>query len=187
MMNFSNQDIFNKFPTLSIDDIILRKINLEEDYIDFFHYITYSEVAKYLSKEDCPKDFIAAKEELGYWAKLFEYRHSFYWAIAEKENNIIIGTCGFNNWNRGQRRCEISYDLNYKYWGRGIMTKAIDKISEFAFEEMNIQRIQATVALDNMASIKVLEKTGFQKESILKNYGVLQDKTKDFFMYSKII
>ncbi len=178
--------IFEQFPIIALDEIILRKISTDEDYEDFFNYITTPQVAKYLSSEDLPSDLESAKYELGYWAKLFDYRHSFYWAIILKGSNKIIGTCGFNNWNKGQRRCEISYDLDPQYWGQGIMTKAIAAIADFGFNAMQVQRVQATVALDNIPSIRVLEKVGFTREALLKSYGVLQGEVRDFYMYAKL-
>ncbi len=187
MINNQLQDkIFEQFPTIVLDGITLRKIFTDDDYEDFYYYITAPEVAKYLSREDLPSDLESARQELGYWARLFDYRHSFYWAIITEDSNKIIGTCGFNNWNKGQRRCEISYDLDHQYWGQGIMTKAITAITDFSFNVMQVGRVQATVALDNLPSIRVLEKAGFSKEALLNSYGVLQGETRDFYMYTKL-
>lgn len=179
-----NQDnIFEYFPVIDLGDVTLRKISLEKDYMNYFYYITAPSVTAYLSSEDTPEDAEKAKMELGYWARLSDYRHSFYWAIAIKETNKIIGTCGFNYWNKAHNRTEISYDLDYNYWGKGIMTKSIKAISDFGLNVMKVQRIQATVATDNTPSIRVLEKSGYIREGIMKKFGMLQNKSKDFYMY----
>ena len=184
MSDKSQNLIFDNFPVIQLDGIVLRKISLEDDNENFFHYITKPQVTAYLSADDVPTDLDSSRLELGYWARLFEYRNSFYWTIAEEKSNKMIGTCGFNHWNKGQRRTEISYDLNYDYWGKGIMTQAIKAIVDFASNEMKVQRIQGTVELDNMPSIRVLEKAGFTRESILKQYGVLNGQVRDFYMYA---
>ena len=57
---------------------------------------------------------------------------------------------------------------------------------DFAFEKMYVKRIQATVAVHNLASIRVLEKSGFNLEGLMVNYGVLKGESKDFYMYGKI-
>lgn len=176
-------EIFDSFPVILLDDIILRKINAETDCEAFFHYINNHNVAAYLSELDIPVSLESAKNELGYWNKLFDNKHSFYWAITH--DNKIIGTCGFNYWNKDQRRAEISYDLDYNYWNRGITTKAIKAICDFLFNNTSVQRIQATVALENIGSIRVLEKSGFIRESLLKKYGVLKGQSKDFYMYTR--
>ena len=184
MIDQIQTNIFEHFPVIVLGDIILRKISIEDDCIDYFNYINSPKVNKYLSDDDIPKYLEKAQVELAYWGRLFDYRHSFYWAIAIKETNKIIGTCGFNYWNKTHNRAEISYDLDYNYWGKGIMTKAVKAISDFCMETMRAQRIQATVALDNVPSIKVLEKSGYVAEGILKKYGVLQGEVKDFYMYA---
>ncbi len=179
-------EVFAYFPTLRLDNgIILREIKLDHDYRDFYKYITHPEVAHYLPADDIPSNEDNAKIELGYWAKLFTYRSSIYWAIVDENTNKIIGTAGFNFWNHEQRRAEISYDLNYDFWGKGIMTKTIKAISDFALNNMQVQRIQATVAIDNFSSIKVLEKSGYMREGILHKYGILGGKTYDFYMYAR--
>jgi len=179
-------DIFDSFPVMHLDQIILRKISANDDYLNYFNYMNHPKVAAYLSNEDLPHSPESAKTELHYWARLFDYRSCFYWAIALKDSNKMIGTCGFNHWNKGQRRSEISYDLDHEYWGRGIMTKAVTAITDFGIKDMNLQRIQATVAIDNLPSIKMLEKISFHRESLLKRYGVLHGESKDFYMYTKI-
>ena len=179
-------DLFKFFPTFQLSKVILRQIIPEQDYQDYFHYMNHLEVAAYLSSDDLPIDLESAKKELSYWSSLFNYRSCFYWGIALKESNQLIGTCGFNHWNKTHNRGEISYDLNRNYWSRGIMTEAVKEISKFGLEEMNMQRIQATIAVDNVASIKMIEKVGFEREGLMKNYGLLHKEIKDFYMYSII-
>jgi ribosomal-protein-alanine N-acetyltransferase len=180
--------IFDSFPVLTINDnIVLRKINIEDDYKNFFYYITNPLVTKYLSSDDIPASIDFAKIELGYWDKMFDRKSSIYWAISLIKANKIIGTAGFNFWNQTQRRAEISYDLDPNFWSKGIMTSSIEAITNFALENMQVQRIQATVAIDNFSSIKVLEKNGYNQEGILKKYGYLSDQMIDFYMYAKTV
>jgi [ribosomal protein S5]-alanine N-acetyltransferase len=177
--------IFDIFPFIDLKQHILRRIDIENDYKDFYNYITHPLVTKYLSQDDVPTNVDSAKYELGYWDKMFDRKVSIYWAIALKADNRIIGTAGFNFWNQTQRRAELSYDLDPNFWNQGITTNAIEALSKFALEDMNVQRIQATVALDNYGSIRVLEKNGFKREGILDKYGYLNGEMVDFYMYSK--
>jgi [ribosomal protein S5]-alanine N-acetyltransferase len=176
-------EIFNYFPVIKLDELILRQIVSLEDYQNYYEYINNSNVASYLSSEDLPNSLENSKAELHYWYSLFNYKSSFYWAIALADTNQMIGTCGFNHWNKSQNRAEISYDLNYKYWNNGIMSKSIKEIINFGFNSMKLHRIQATVAIDNIPSIKMLERVGFHRESLLQKYGMLQGVSKDFYMY----
>lgn len=181
-------NIFDQFPIIKLkNNIFLREIQLDHDYSDFYKYITRPQVAKYLSSDDIPSNIESARIELGYWERMYIRKASIYWAIALEEKNKIIGTAGFNFWNQEQRRSEISYDLDPEFWGKGIMTDSIEAITNFGLEEMKVQRIQATVAIDNFASIKVLEKNGYKREGLLNKYGFLQGEAVDFFMYAKTL
>ncbi len=164
--------------------IKLRKIEVEQDAENFYHYMNHPKVAAYLAEDDIPNSFDAAKKDLNYWSQLFHFNHGFYWAISEKDNSKIIGTCGFNIWNKQQKRAEISYDIDFNYWNKGYATNAVSAICEFALQKMEVVRIQATVETTNKPSSRVLEKCGFTNEGVLRKYGVLNNISRDFYMYS---
>lgn len=176
-------DVFLAFPTIDLQTVRLRQLH-SEDTKDFYHFLCNENVRTFISDEDIPENIEAAKTELMYWASLYTMLKSIYWAVATPDNKLI-GTCGFNTWNRTHKRAEISYDLSYDYWGQGIMTKVVEAITKFAFDNMQVQRVQATVAEDNVASIRLLEKCGYQKEGLLVKFGLLHGKEKNFYMYAK--
>ena len=177
-------EFFSVFPSIDINDqVYLREIR-SEDIKNFYEYITCADVTKFLSDPEIPKSLDEAREELLYWADLFTRRSSVYWAIADKKNDALIGTAGFNSWSKYHRRAEISYDLSSTYWNRGIMTDVVRAITKFAFDHMKVNRIQATVVHYNIGSIKVVEKCHYAQECELVNYGVLHGKSENFFMYA---
>jgi [ribosomal protein S5]-alanine N-acetyltransferase len=180
----SNQKVFDVFPYIDLGSIEMRQIS-SEDIKPFYQYITHENITRFLASADIPDSFESAGRELMYWGRLHSLRSSVYWAISLKSGQII-GTCGFNYWNQGQKRTEISYDIDHNYWGKGFATAAVRAMTDFAFLKMQVKRIQATVAVHNLASIKVLEKVGYQREGMMSNYGILEGKSKDFYMYAKI-
>jgi [ribosomal protein S5]-alanine N-acetyltransferase len=177
-------DVFLTFPVIDLQIVKLRQLH-PSDTEDFYHFLCNEEVQKFLSIDDIPENLEAAKVELMYWANLYTMLKSIYWGIVIPEDDRLIGTCGFNTWNRTHKRAEISYDLSHDYWGQGVMTRAAMAITKFAFDNMGVQRVQATVAEDNVASIKVLEKCGYQKEGLLNKFGILHKKSKNFYMYAR--
>lgn len=177
--------VFNQFPIIELSKVNLRQLT-RDDTEDFYNYITQEGVKRYLSAQEIPDSLASAQEELMYWAGLFFQMRSIYWGISTKDNNKLIGTCGYNNWSRVHNRIELSYDLNCDYWGQGIMTEAVLAITKFAFDALEARRVQATVVYDNIASMRVLEKCGYLQEGKLRNYNVLHNKTVDAFMYAII-
>jgi RimJ/RimL family protein N-acetyltransferase len=82
----------------------------------------------------------------------------------------------------GERRHsgELSYWLGEPYWGRGIITTAVQAVTEYAVKELGLSRIESYVFSWNPASARVLEKMGFAREGVLRNSiikdGVLLDR-----------
>ena len=80
---------------------------------------------------------------------------------------------------------EIGYFLLTERWSKGIMTEAVRKICQEAFEQLDIIRITGLVYAPNIASRRVLEKNGFEVEGVLKN-GVLKNgAVYDLCIYGK--
>ncbi len=67
-----------------------------------------------------------------------------------------------------RKSAEIGYWIGEPFWGKGIVTKAIELIARYAFDELKLMRIFAGVFEYNVGSMRVLEKNGFQKEGISK-------------------
>ena len=177
--------IFNEFPEFELDGFILREILPDYDAENFYNYVTHPDIASQLSRDDLPKSQVQALSELQYWANLYIYKRSVFWAIADNANEMV-GMIGFNNFSPTHKRVEISYDLNKDYWGRSIMSSAMSVVSDFAWQEMQTNRLQATVAVTNCRSIKLLESCGFNKEGTLHKFGCINDIVTDYYMYAKV-
>lgn len=173
------------FPVLDLDDIILREIN-DDDATDYFEYMSRPEMSSFLSEANFPKNLDQAFSELRYWGGLFRNKRSFYWAIALKQSNRLIGTAGFNTISIVHSKAEISYDLNFDYWGKGIMLKSIKNILKFADYKLQLMRVQATVITDNERSINLLQRCGFNNEGILRKFEVINSVHKDYFLYARV-
>lgn len=177
-------DIYHSFPIIDVDDeLILRQIS-HDDLEDYFEYLSDEQVLTYVPEECIPRTLERAREEIDYNLDLYRYKRSIYWAIARKSDNKLIGSCGFNYWNRDHSRTEISYDLNRKYWGKGIMTRCARSVLGFAFTRMELHRVEATVTPTNIGSLQVLRKLGFKKEGVLREQKLLHGKFHDAVMLS---
>ena len=176
---------YQPFPVFDLNDIILRELK-ESDAENYFNYMGRSEMAEYLTKANMPSSIENALEEVRYWASLFSNKRSFYWAIAIKDTNQLIGTVGFNIISFNHLKAEISYDLDHNFWGKGIMLKSVKAVLKFADFALGLVRIQATVIVDNERSIKVLERCGFAKEGFLKKFEIVNGAHKDYYMYARV-
>jgi len=81
---------------------------------------------------------------------------------------------------------EIGYWLAEPYWGRGITSKAVQALTDYAFQHTGLVRIYASVFETNPTSMRVLEKNGFQFEGILRKNVIKNGAILDNFLYAKI-
>ena len=81
---------------------------------------------------------------------------------------------------------EIGYWLGESYWGKGIVTRVVKKMVTYAFENLPLKKIHATVFDYNTASMKVLENNGFEREAILKQAAIKNGKIIDLHYFSLI-
>jgi len=84
--------------------------------------------------------------------------------------------------------CDIGYVLGRAYWGKGLMPEAICAMTEAALRSPAIFRVQATCDVDNRASARALEKSGFVREGRLERYTVhpnISAEPRPCFLYAR--
>ena len=129
----------------------------DEEVTKFYDDEVYGEVSQ-------------ANGQIEAWAEGFEARRCIRWGIARREDDTIIGTCGYYGFHGWHRRGGIGYELARSFWRQGIMAEALSAIIEFGFGEIGLNRIQAVVMPANEGSVKLLEKLGFRQEGVLREY-----------------
>lgn len=80
----------------------------------------------------------------------------------------------------------VGYAIDAKYEGQGIMTEAIQLVQRFAFERLSLHRLEAYVAPANISSQRVLQKTGFVEEGLLRQLLWLNGKWEDHYLYAML-
>ena len=90
--------------------------------------------------------------------------------FAIEVNGELAGGIGFSA-GRGERAgsATIGYWLGRRYWGRGVMTEAVQVASRWAFDTWHVRRIWANVMAPNIASARVLEKAGYSLEGTFRD------------------
>jgi RimJ/RimL family protein N-acetyltransferase len=78
---------------------------------------------------------------------------------------------------------EIGYWLGEAYWNKGIMTRAVKLMVKYAFANFPLQKIYTPVFDFNIASMRVLQKAGFEREAVLKKAAVKNGKVIDLHYY----
>lgn len=103
-----------------------------------------------------------------------------FWLFKKEEEDKVIGSIAFSNIVRGAfLSCFLGYRLDENEINKGFMTEAIQKGIDIVFQEIGLHRIEANIMPKNARSLRVVEKLGFYKEGIAKNYLKINDKWED--------
>lgn len=168
------------FKQLETPFMLLRKIELA-DAPALLAYWSDQAVAKYMNIKPFTK-VEQVEEMINLLNNLADQEQAFRWAIVRKRDNLVLGTCGFNNWDQENCRAEIGYELGQQFWRQGIMTETLTALLGYGFGRMELNRIQALVEPANRSSLSLLQKLGFKEEGVLRKYERVKDQFVDLTM-----
>ncbi len=80
----------------------------------------------------------------------------------------------------------LGYWLGEEHWGKGMISEAVNLVTNYAFTELGLERVEASVFEYNPASMRVLEKNGFEKEGVLRKRIFKNNNLVDEYMFAKI-
>jgi [ribosomal protein S5]-alanine N-acetyltransferase len=106
-------------------------------------------------------------------------------AIRDATGYLIGGIGIGDDLSEGATAAEFGYWLAKPHRGRGIMTQAISTYTDYAFQHLGLSCLYAIPFINNVASQRVLEKAGFQRESLLPQYHVKNGVQIDAVRYVK--
>jgi len=168
---------------IETDRLILQKISLKH-VNDIFQIYSSDQVCKYYDLEPFT-DLKQAEDHIQRWLRFFQDQTQIRFAISY--SNKVIGTCGLYLINSFHKGACLGYELLPNYWGNGYATESITAMLDYTVKHYDLQRIQAEVLPDNLASQKLLERIGFEKEGLFKHYENWGRKGfVDLHIFSKI-
>jgi [ribosomal protein S5]-alanine N-acetyltransferase len=107
-------------------------------------------------------------------------------AIDRLSDLSFIGWCSVTRWNPDYRSAALTYCLDDAAWGRGYATEAAGALLQWAFDTLDLNRVQAEADTRNTASARVLEKLGFLREGTLREDCVVNGEVSDSWVYGLI-
>ena len=86
------------------------------------------------------------------------------------------------NYSAQNRRAEVGYLLDRRYRGKGLMSEALRSVIEFAFNDLGLHRLEADTDVENIASLALLEKIGFQLKGCFRERWHVNKRWQDSAM-----
>jgi len=164
-------DYFADVPTLYTSSLTIRAFT-HEDMEAYLAILQDPAVTKYTG--NAFDGFFKDEQAVRNWlnninGRLLKAKKVFTWCIEHREHREVIGRIdlgGFEMRTVG----DIAYHIASAYWNKGLMTEAIAAVTDFGLNELYLHRIQAFVLPQNKASVRVLEKNGYEQEGVLRKY-----------------
>lgn len=104
-------------------------------------------------------------------------------AVERAGDGAFIGWCSLNRWNPDYRSASLGYCFDEKVWGHGYATEAVRALLGWAFDALELNRVQAETDTRNLASARVLEKLGFVREGTLREDCIVNGEVSDSWVY----
>jgi [ribosomal protein S5]-alanine N-acetyltransferase len=165
-------------PELTTDRLLLRPF-VPEDAPAVQKLVSPREVAAPLDAMPHPYPDGAAEEWIATHAARAETGVAFTWAVTTRHDGTLIGAVELRV-ESVHRRGEFGYWTGMPFWNQGYTTESAGRVVRYGFETLNLHRIQALVLPTNTGSVRVLEKLGFCREGVLRDYvlrwGEFQDR-----------
>jgi len=111
-------------------------------------------------------------------------RSEYQWSIKKTDDLVFIGLAGMRIYEERFRMGEIFYKLAPEFWGAGYATETARALLNFGFETLNLHRIEAGTATENINSIRVLEKIGMTREGRRRKILPIRGEWYDNYHYA---
>lgn len=164
--------------SINTDRLLLRRFELDDAYDMFENWANDSEITRFLSWETHSSVEVTT-EILEKWVNEYKNNDIYNWAIELKEIGEVIGSICIVKLDEKNYSCEIGYCMSRIFWGKGIMSESLKAVINYLFSEVGINRIVAKHDTNNVASGKVMLKSGMKYEGTLRQVEIRDNK--DFY------
>ncbi|MGH7816517.1 MAG: GNAT family N-acetyltransferase, partial [Candidatus Binatia bacterium] len=160
--------MINPPKTFKTERLRLRRVKLSDAEAIFREYAQDPEVTKYVSWR-AHQNLAETREYVRTCLFAWDTGKAFHWVIESAETKQVIGMIIAR---ADTEKWELGFVLARPHWRQGYMTEALKGIIAWALKQKEIHRVWAVCDVDNLASARVMEKVGMQREGILKRWSV---------------
>jgi ribosomal-protein-alanine N-acetyltransferase len=171
-MEEKNTIVFQEmeFAQLSTERLYIRIVSAEQ-HQKLFALLTDEELVKFFG---FPDNRILQLEKDKIKGGLTTYNRSYiYFLLIPKTSHEVIGVIGFHNWMAMHQRTEVGYVIYHeRYKNKGFMREAMPLILNYGFNTLKLNRIEAFIGIQNLASQRLVKRVGFQHEGTLREHFI---------------
>ncbi len=173
---------FRAMPLLETPRLLVRPPQLR-DAADFYTFARDDEMCRYVLW-DAHKNIRESRETLRGMMKRNHQGYPGTFVIEFKSEGRMIGTIGFQWIDPENKSCELGYSIARRLWGHGIAVEALEAVVRYAFEQLDLNRVEAKHDILNPASGRVLNKAGFIQEGCARESLLIKGRRADMQRYA---
>jgi len=181
-MEIPVHNFYQNLPRLETSRLILRAM-ASSDGPDIFAYASDPDVTRYLrwSPHQTIRDTENYVDEV-----LRQYAEGLDgpWLIEHKAEHAAIGHIHLMEINVQHQKAQVGFVLLKRYWNQGLAAEALGKVLEYAFSELDLNRIEGYCITENLAAARVMEKAGMRQEGVLRESFFQKGTHCDFSVYA---
>lgn len=174
---------FTPFPQLETERLLLRQ-QTAADKEDFFYLRSHPQLMRFIPRplHETTEDTLQFIDMLNGGIANNEYIN---WAITLRSQPArVIGSIGYVRMKKEHHRAEVGYLLHDQFHRLGIMHEALQAVLTYGFSVMRLHSVEAVIDPANIASARVLEKSGFVQEGYFKEDFLYNGVFMDTVYYS---
>lgn len=178
------ESIPDEFPILRGRGLTLREFN-EDDLPAWFARRQDVEACR-MAGDPVATSFDDVVAGLAHHRQAFREKTAVRWSIVPDALGVSVGSIGISTLDADNRKGALGAAIGRAHWGKGYATAAALLATAYGFDHLDLVRIEAVALATNHQSIRVLEKAGFEREGLLRNYELVDGVPIDFVMYAAI-
>ncbi|WP_028274700.1 GNAT family N-acetyltransferase [Atopococcus tabaci] len=148
---------------LETERLLLRRLTVADAEAMYHNWASDEEVTRFLSWP-ANESVQVTEATLRHWESEYAKNNYYHWGIVPKEVGEPIGTISVVDQDDSTEMVHIGYCIGKQWWGKGYTSEALNRLLQFFFEEVGVNRIESQHDTRNPGSGRVMEKCGLQHE-----------------------
>jgi RimJ/RimL family protein N-acetyltransferase len=177
-----HEDMMPFEPVVIQTQRLTLRLLTDADIPALFEIFSHPEVMRYWSSPPMTEP-AQARQMLVRNQEAYRSQSALPLGIERHADNLLVGTCTLYNFHIASRRAELGYALGRPFWGAGTMHEALEAFIAYAFETLDLNRLEADIDPRNLSSARTLDRLGFQMEGHLRERWIVSGEVSDTWLY----
>lgn len=174
---------FSPFPCIETKNLMLRRIGYDD--IDDLYEMRRDPRMNEFTDTKPDKNTDETRAYIEKMNKGVDNNKWIIWAIQHKQSNKVIGTISIWNIDSEQKCAELGYGIIPNYQGKGLMKESLLSVVEYGFNVMNLKELYAYTEVNNIKSIKLLERCNFIEVNRVDEKGYFNNLIYSMIVYKR--